>query len=271
MEGTLAAIAGFMDASSFNRGFSEGNLSRMALTIERMVETPSDSDPGNGWGQGGWGYDVSSHVILIGRHMQRAHAGHVRTALTVGLDTGFWLRRQRYQGWRDRFAVLNLPGLGVEGFWGGPAWGLTGFVQTHVDFVSVDTPHREAWRARYPDERGKTIVRKQGYAYGWGPSLMTGIQLRLGLAEGHHVSLGGSLVLARYTSMDGLDRSQEDVTRDARVVESLHEVNLFARGTLRNGLFAQFEWSRLDRSSTLDVLVARRDVQRLSLAAGLVF
>jgi hypothetical protein len=77
------------------------------------------------------------------------------------------------------------------------------------DFAGAGATAYGDWSAANPDETAKSILRKQGYFFGWGGSARVQGQLRFGplLARGR-------LFYGRYTSDEGQDRAPELITVD---------------------------------------------------------
>ena len=62
--------------------------------------------------------------------------------------------------------------------------------------------------------RTKTAMEREGYFYGWGGSVMS--EARLGVSD---IEVRGQIAYDQLASIEGLDRTQERVTRDAHLVE----------------------------------------------------
>jgi hypothetical protein len=99
-----------------------------------------------------------------------------------------------------------------------------GSVQGHFDFAGIDAVLNDDWEQRYPDEVGKTVLRKKGYYYAWGSSVRARLELSM-----RGASLGASTFFGYYNSADDYDRSQEDVTFDQRLQDRVFDYNAWAR------------------------------------------
>src|SRR5690606_31048110 len=159
-------------------------------------------------------------------------------------------RSSQARGWDERYAPTSLPGLAAK-IWlaeGDLRAELSG--RANIDFSGISALAYPAWQEQDPDLRAKTVLRKQGYYYGWGPS--TAWQLSLSAQD---LQLYGSLLSASIHSTEGLDRSQEDIVFDERAHSTILEWSWGVRARFPSTpLVFEFEYQRArwssDRKST---------------------
>jgi hypothetical protein len=187
----------------------------------------------------GAGLFVGADTIVAGVHMQHIESSRrltpkrsvlVGEALTAGSSIGYVFLRSsanRYRGveravakadppmsWhtphsREQFSAFHLPGLALESRldrrWGGLQ--LSGRLQP--SFGGLGAPAFYDWAAANLEEKGKHILHRQGYFYGWGPAMSAKAALALGPLRARF-----DVTYARYDSQEGYDRHIERITVD---------------------------------------------------------
>lgn len=163
----------------------------------------------------GSGFDGEATAVLAGFHTQAIEGegeGRRGFSMTVGTPIAFRYVASSALGFRELLATTRLPGLDLRGTLELPPLSFEAGLGANLDFAGMTSPAHEAWIAANPEAIGKTILRRQRYFYGLGPSARAHARVRFGrcalLAEAEGL-------LAR--SIDGVDRTQETLTRDERL------------------------------------------------------
>jgi hypothetical protein len=247
----LAGIPGYLTARRLRRAFAEGNLTSLDLAVTL--------------GEEAIGLDLRSDAILTGWHRQDLDGG-VGRATTVGLGLGYDYRRELLGPWTDRLALMHLPGLAVDHHRLGRRQHLRGRVRLGPDFAGLHAAAYPRWRAAHPDGVEKTILRRHGYYYGWGGSLRADVEWAT-----RPLTVGVAAVLAAYASVDGLDRSQENVTVDVDAADRLLTVDLWARVRLTGPLHLEARVTREERRGRVGDVPSDRHLDRWRLALGGTF
>lgn len=256
-EGRLAAMPGYLRPGRFRRFFTDGNLPSLALEIT------SDRS-------GGTGVDLFADTVLLGEHRQSIPApgesgiGH---AFTLGSSIAYRYRRQALGQFEDRLGILHLPGAAIDGHLVGRRWRLRVSARLHGDFAGIHALPYHRWKEANPDVVEKTILRKQGYYYGWGGSGRLAVELNL-----PRLSLGASLAYGYYASQEGLDRNQEEVTADVEANDAVLDYEAWLRATpFGGGGFLEMRLSQQSRRAQLGRFDASQDLRRYSLRLGYAF
>lgn len=207
----LAGIPGYLTAPELARGFASANISSASLQLEL--------------GDDAIGLDFVADAFLIGYHRQRLPAEGVGSATTIGVDLAYRYRRELFGPYVERLSQTHLPGLALDHHIRADSWWVRARVRANYDFVGVHARAYDAWREQQPsDILEKTILRRHGYYYGWGPSTRVDLELAT-----QNVSVGGSFALARYASQEGYDRTQEMVTVDVPVDDRMIDTAAWLR------------------------------------------
>ena len=109
----------------------------------------------------------------------------------------------------EQFSAFHMPGPGVDWHLAAGDLQVTLSGRAHPDFVGLGAPAFYDWASAHPDQKGKHILHRQGYFYGWGGSWELAGSLGLG-----PVRLSGDVFQGRYWSQDGLDRHVERIDVD---------------------------------------------------------
>jgi hypothetical protein len=121
------------------------------------------------------------------------------------------LKHHRPHG-REQYAAFHLPGIGADlrllQSWG--ALKVSGRLQP--SFGGLGAPAFYDWAGANLQQRGKHVVHRQGYFYGWGGAASTKAAHTLG-----PLRAGFELIFARYASQQGLDRHIERITVDVPI------------------------------------------------------
>jgi hypothetical protein len=249
-DGALAQLPGYLEARPMRRFFYQGNLTRFSLDVARGADAE--------------GMEAFAETMLIGWHRQTVHGSQL-SALTVGVPIAYRYRREEVGAFRDRLGVLHLPGLGADVHRELGSFALRLGVRLHGDFVGVNAMNNGDWNAAHADEQGKTILRKEGYYYGWGGSALAHLELSRG-----PLALGGSLWLAHYVSQEGEDRIQEQVTLDVASDDDVRDLGAWLRvSRLPGDAYALLRYSRQDRDGRLGEFSATESLESVVMQVGI--
>lgn len=212
---------------------------------------------------------VFADTVLLGWYRQSylEDRDKLSNATLLGVSMAYRYRREQAGIWDDRVGVLHFPGLAAELNLRLGDFSFEGRARLHADFAGVNALSNEAWEAAHPgpDEQGKSILRKQGYYYGFGAS--AGISATLRYRE---LSLGGRLWAARYSSDEGLDRIQEDLDLDQASSDRIRDTELWLRWQgLPFHSYVGAAFSRRQRKAKFEEFDARADLDRFTLQLGL--
>jgi len=256
--GRLAAVPGYLRPGRFQRYFDDGNLPSLSLEIigdqrgrERSV-------------------DLLADTILIGQHRQDiplpGESGLGR-AFTLGTSIAYQYRRERLGLFADRLGILHFPGLAIDAHLVGWRSHLRISARAHADFAGLEALSYERWREAHPDAVEKTILRKQGYYYGWGVSGRLSAELSL-----PRVTLGARASYGYYDSKEGLDRNQEEVTADVQASDTVLDYEAWLRASpLGRRLYLELRLSHQARRAHLGGFDASEDLRRYGLRVGCDF
>lgn len=231
--GRLVTLPGYLRPGRGGTGFYRAEVSDFSLALEASRH--------------GAGLFVTADTLLAGYHAQAMYRAprEVRgEAATFGSSLGFVFLRSsanRYRSFeqaeaqpdprlsyhtphsREQYAAFHLPGLGIDlrSQRGGCRFELSGRVQP--SFAGLGAAAFYDWAAANLDEKGKHILHRQGYFYGWGGAASARASLALGALRA-----GFDVMYGHYLSQQGLDRHIERITVDVPAEGSV----LMYRGSL---------------------------------------
>jgi hypothetical protein len=233
LRGRLVSLPGYLRPGSMGRFFRNADISSLGLRTELSRH--------------GAGVELVSDTLLCGYHAQEIRGVHAPAhgyAATLGASIAFrFLESEAHNlaeelgavytpepsiefnkhKFNEQLSVAHLPGPGVD--WQVLARGvrLEASLRAHPDFAGVGALAFSDWAEAYPDERGKAILLKQGYFYGWGASSELSARLSLG-----PLRLQGGVFYGRYWSQEGFERQPQKLTVDVPAEAMV----LFYRGGL---------------------------------------
>ncbi len=262
----LMAIPGYGTDRAVERWFCQGLWTRLAMG------THFSSEP--------TGLEFSGHSVLAGFHHQAGEPrrGH---AATTGLGLGFDYSVFRATEFKQQAGLLHIGGLYHKALlrWFDLQFELRARVSP--DFSAANSlPYQRWWSVRGDAEevQGKSILRKQGYYYGWGWSSELALELRWRV-----LALGAVASYQSLDSISGLDRTQEQLDLEERARDDWDVGRIYARllapneapplGTLRGRMrpFAELSFERLRRRSQVEDVSLHRTLSEASLRFGLEF
>lgn len=254
--GSLVAIPGHLRAGTSERVFADADF----VTLRAHA--------GAG---GGTSLDMLADTTLLGWYRQSIRPGtgglHGES-VGAGTSLAFLYRVEDHGGWEDRLSVLGFPGLAldVHVLSGTTRLSLTG--RLHGTFAGVHAPGFEAWEAAHADQTAKSILRKQGYYYGWGGWARLEAELTVG-----PLAWSGAVSWTTADSHEGLDRTQERVTADLDVEDTAldYETRLRLTPFPRLGAYLELALTGRTRTSNLAGIHTERHLRRSGVAVGLEF
>jgi hypothetical protein len=248
--GRIAALDGYLASSSFGRFFHDAELSQLDLTISTTAE--------------GAGLDLDSEAMLVGYHTQSIDDSATGMAFTGGTTMAFLYRTEDYDPWRERVSLLGLPGVALDAHLMAGPLQLAARGRLHGAFGGSHSAAWPDWEADNHDQTAKSILRKQGYYYGWG--VWSRLELAMRLSA---LSTGAALSFSRLDSHEGLDRTQDAVTADVEASDTRLELDAWVRlspASLPVHLEATFRQQL--RTSWVETHVARPHLGTWGLSLG---
>lgn len=209
-QGTLVSLPGYRTAPKLARWFGNGEVSRLRLDMAR--------------GQGRIVGQVDAETLLMGFHFQEFDEHGQRPdgiALSTAAALGYRYRSGRARGFDDRQGLLHIASPALDLYAKSGWFGAELRCRAALDFVGISSVAGHEWLRLHrsaPSVRTKTVVQRERYFFGWGPSgsLMARAWAGPLWAE-------GNWFVGRYDSTEGLDRAQEEVTNDVDLDEIIDE------------------------------------------------
>jgi len=247
----LSSLPGFLAPRTFSTWFAGGNFSAMSLELGFDHEGVASTD-------------VEFDAVLAGHYAQ--WVGRYTTGLMAGVGTGLEFVDRDTLADPDQYALAHFAGPSLALLWGGDALGVTLASRFYGDFASI---HSLAWPRVFAADPSATYksALERGYQYHLGVSNRWYLELRF-----HALRISGEYTWGRYRSIEGLDRFQEEITRDLEGSEAIDERRVtFAlepQGVLLR-VYAGLE--RSSHQSQLGPEVAGRLERRFVAGGGLAF
>jgi hypothetical protein len=191
-------IPGYRRAGTFDRWFTQAEIASLAVDVP-VTEL-------------GKGFLGEASTVLVGLHSQALEGPDAALegwSLTVGSPMAFRYEASSALGFRQLLADLRFPGLGISATAARGGVRVEGTTAVNYDLVGMSAPAYADWAGLNPNATGKSILRREGYFYGHGPSLRARMAFGVGAVEWANEA---SLFVVR--SIDGMDRTQETLTVD---------------------------------------------------------
>jgi hypothetical protein len=241
-DGRLVAIPGYLRPGRFGCTFADADITSLRLDLA--------------FGGAGSGVDLQSDTMLLGAYGQRISEQGTGTALAAGVSLAIRYTDETLRPWKDQLGIAHLPGLGADAHVLGRHASLRLHARVHGDFAGIRAaaPYSD-WKADNPEVVPKSILRKQGYYYGWGWSARAGAALTTRFA-----SLGGEIFHGQYASHEGLDRVQEHITADVEVESAVLDTELWLRLPLPGHFYTELAAQSRRRHTQVDT---HEDTSRL--------
>lgn len=250
-DGRLVAIPGYLRPGWFLRPFFDADVTSLRLRASL----------------GGRGREIHADTMLLGAHWQRISAAGTGPAVTVGTSVAYHYVDESSGPWRDRLGITHLPGLAADVHLRAGSMTFAAHTRLHGDFAGLHAAPYARWQEAYPDAVAKSILRKQGYFFGWGWSGRLGASLTM-----PYLALGGEVFYGSYDSHEGLDRTQERLTDDIEVAGTVRDHALWLR--LRppaSGYYAEVAASSQRRRSRIGSFRDTARLDRYLLRLGMAF
>jgi hypothetical protein len=251
LHGRIVSLPGYLDPESFDTTFAQGNFTSGSLEMQFDQAGMRDAE-------------MKFDAVLAGFYTQHADPG-VASAL-IGLATGLEFSTTDTLRKGDQYALLHCAGPQLAATWKWGGYQLDLSVRASADFAAIRSLAWPAVHSRDPDEVYKSSLERR-YQYHLGLSTRLAAEVRL-----HAARMFAELGLGSYRSIQGLDRFQEEITRDVAGSERLDEskigFSLEPPGTpLR--FYAQLEGT--SHESWLGGQMGERFERRSLIGAGLAF
>jgi hypothetical protein len=259
----LAAMPGFQRAGKFSLWYTNGNFTSFDARLAYGLGAP-------GYGGSARNVELTFDSHLVGWYEQdfEPTADGLRgQAHEVAVATGLRYAERWLLGRNDHYGIVHLPHP-VQRTWIalGPAKVRLG-VEVSPDFGSLYSAAFETYAFRYGREGTKSSLKRHGYFHGWGLSAGASAALIAGGFE-----LGADARYGRYESIDGVERVQEEVTREPHGREAVTELEAHLAFEPRGVAVAtQIELSQSIRSSALAAIETLRFTRRLTFGLGAHF
>jgi hypothetical protein len=255
--GEFAAMPGYHAQGQANRWFYQLEFSR--LEVESSASTL------------GSGVRLDSEVILAGHYAHRYHPQKRRRldglSSVLGLGIAYGYRSSQARGWDERYAPTSFPGPATKLWFAEGDFRAELSGRLNMDFAGVSALGYSTWQELDPDLRAKTVLRKQGYFYGFGPSTQWHFAASL-----RDLQLFGSILATSIHSTEGLDRSQEELVFDERAHSTILEWGWGAR--LRfptTPLVAHLEYQGARWTSWVEGVTAEARAKQFELGLTVLF
>ena len=252
LDARLVSLPGYLDPESFDSTFAQGNFTSGSLGLQFDGEGLRDAR-------------MRLDAVLMGYYGQRATSRAVIGAL-LGFATGLEFVAEDTLQTGDQYALIHLAGPQLGATWKSNGYQLDLGVRASADFGSIRSLAWPALRDADPDATYKSTLAR-GYQYNYGFSTRLAGELRLRAAR-----IYGELGWGSYRSIQGLDRFQEQITRDPAGTEVLDENRLgLALEPPDTPLRFYTQIEGFAHESYLGGQSGRRQERRLAIGAGMVF
>lgn len=201
----LASLPGFLAPETFARPFARGDFTEALLDLEFD-------------GSGLQNVDVGFDAVLAGYYAQWATPQVL--GLITGVGTGLEFVDRNSLDYGDQYALAHFVGPSLVFFRNGETVSWTLASRLYGDFAPIRSLAWPRVHAADPSAVYKSSLEGE-YQYNLGFSNRYYAELRL-----HALLVSGEYSWGRYQSIEGLDRFQEQITRDLQGTEALDERRL---------------------------------------------
>ena len=247
----LVSLPGYLEPQSFSTTFARGNFTRGAFDL--LFD-------GTGVQEAALKFDA----VLLGYYTQQAHPAVI--GALVGLATGLEFLDRDTLKFGDQYGLLHCFGPEVGTTLKGNGYQLNLRGRAYADFAAIRSLAWPQVKAEAPGDTYKSSLSRQ-YQYNFGISGRLAADLQV-----QALRLFAELGWGGYRSIQGIDRFQEEITRDLAGEELLAEQHVgIAIEPPETPLRFHAEYESYGHESTLGGRIARREERRLVVGAGLVF
>lgn len=251
LEGALASLPGFLVPETFASSFAQGDFTTGSLGLHF---------DGHGLREA----DLRVEAVLAGYYAQRANPG-VMGAL-LGLATGLEFASKTTLKPGDQYALVHVLGPELRAIWKGADYHFDVRLRAFADFAAIRCLAWPTVRVRDPEAEFKSSLEEK-YQYHAGISSRISVALRF-----HAARLSADLGFGSYRSIQGLDRFQEQITRDIPGTEVLEERRLeFALEPPGTLIRTYGELAANSHESSLGGESGERNEKRWLVGAGIAF
>jgi hypothetical protein len=251
LDGSLASLPGFLVPETFATTFAQGDFSTGSLGLHF---------DGHGLREA----DVRVEAVLAGYYAQRANPG-VMGAL-LGLATGFEFASKTTLKPGDEYALVHVFGPELRATWKGESYHFDVRLRAFADFAAIRCLAWPMVGVRDPEAKFKSSL-EQKYQYHAGVASRISAALRF-----HAARLSADFGFGTYRSIQGLDRFQEQITRDIPGTEVLEERRVeFALEPPGTLIRLYGELAANSHESSLGGETGERNERRWLLGAGVAF
>ncbi len=178
-----------------------------------------------------------------------------------------WLERERPTRFTDKLSALHLVGPAFN--WTGYSGGLSARIDLDAsfDFSMINSLAFNEYTALHDDWGVKTTLHNWGFYYSLGYSLGARLDLRRGTWRGE-----AGLKYQRFSSIQGSDRFQEQVTDDSRLSDSRLEYKAALSTAIpRTPLFLSLNLEGIERRGSFHEVTVRNRELRFFYRLGVNF
>ncbi|MFN0249635.1 MAG: DUF3943 domain-containing protein [Kofleriaceae bacterium] len=254
-EGEFVALERYMQPGTRSGVFHQANFTRFHLKL-----TTGDGSATNAYGD----------TFLLGYRTEsipQKDIGAVGLAYNVGTSIGYLYHREGFGVWESRLGGLHVPGLATDGHVFGDSWKLRWRGRAHVDLMGVNSLSSQRWLDSYLDEDagvvGKSIIKSDGYYYGWGASARANVELEFPI-----VTLGGNLFYGQYYSIEGFDRLRDELAYEIRGNDEFLDAEAWIRATVYKDFYAEVRYGDHRRDGQLAEFFANETMRDLTFKVG---
>lgn len=251
LEARIASLPGYLEPEAFESRFARGNFVGGSLSLmfdgEALRETLLEFE-----------------AVLAGYYVQSASPA-VLGAL-VGLATGIEFVDRDTLGRGDQYALVHCVGPQLGATWKWTEYQLDLRARASADFAAIRSLAWPSVHVMDPEATYKSTL-DESYQYHFGVNTRVGGDFRF-----HAARLSAELGWGSYRSIQGLDRFQEDITRDLAGKEVLDEYRVaLAIEPPHTLLRLHGEIEGFSHESSLGGQTGQRQERRFTIGAGIVF
>lgn len=239
----LVVLRGYHEPVTFDQWFGNGNFS--SVHAEVAFGRTGLTDVEFGAQTTIWGYyrqDLRERPGV-------ALSGY---SLLIGAARAYDITYRDHQFLDDLLGRMHIlgPSLLVES-WDPSGLYMRAGLRAFFDFTAVKSQAYPEWKAEFGDQGVRSELKKGGYYFGWGATVAPEVALGYG-----PYLLSAELEWAGYEGIDGLDRFEEEVTRQL----DLHDRLLKYRVSLGlplpvDDMTFHIDYESIDRRSSVEDVV----------------